>query len=301
MPNTVKVLKLTTDEKNSLECLLRCPTTEARKYIRAKILLLKSDSYTNEAIADKLDITVPTVRLCLQKYFAGGIDNALNDCKGKGRKQEISDDDITWVVNKACQKPQIKPNKKPVQPKKTETDKKVTPASKPAAKPNKNAVRSANPLQSLMNSVDDLQKQIGEEDAPAQVPYDEPVNNLGIEGGNSQGSYFSELSVSGIDFVKSKIQESWKTIAGGKDDRNIEVVISVKLTKEGLIESVKIEDMRRYRTDTYFQALADSAERAIYIAQDVYGVFKVLSAQSGSRYSDWKEIRFTFTPLGLSK
>ena len=105
MPNTVKVLKLTTDEKNSLECLLRCPTTEARKYIRAKILLLKSDSYTNEAIADKLDITVPTVRLCLQKYFAGGIDNALNDCKGKGRKQEISDDDITWVVNKACQKP----------------------------------------------------------------------------------------------------------------------------------------------------------------------------------------------------
>ena len=152
-----------------------------------------------------------------------------------------------------------------------------------------------------MNSVYDLQKQIGEEDAPAQVPYDEPVNNLGIEGGNSQGSYFSELSVSGIDFVKSKIQESWKTIAGGKDDRNIEVVISVKLTKEGLIESVKIEDMRRYRTDTYFQALADSAERAIYIAQDVYGVFKVLSAQSGSRYSDWKEIRFTFTPLGLSK
>ena len=105
MPNTVKVLKLTTDEKSSLECLLRCPTTEARKYIRAKILLLKSDSYTNEAIADKLDITVPTVRLCLQKYFAGGIDNALNDCKGKGRKQEISDDDITWVVNKACQKP----------------------------------------------------------------------------------------------------------------------------------------------------------------------------------------------------
>ena len=79
MPNTVKVLKLTTDEKNSLECLLRCPTTEARKYIRAKILLLKSDSYTNEAIADKLDITVPTVRLCLHKYFAGGIDYALND------------------------------------------------------------------------------------------------------------------------------------------------------------------------------------------------------------------------------
>lgn len=105
MPNKVKRIELTSDEKQSLEDILRCPTTEARKYIRAKILLLKNNSYSNEAIADKLDITVPTVRLCLQKYFAAGIENALNDCKGKGRKQEISDDDITWIINKACQKP----------------------------------------------------------------------------------------------------------------------------------------------------------------------------------------------------
>ena len=62
MPNTVKVLMLTTDEKSSLEALLRCPTTEARKYIRAKILLLKSDSYSNEAIASKLDIKMDYAR-----------------------------------------------------------------------------------------------------------------------------------------------------------------------------------------------------------------------------------------------
>ena len=72
MPNTVKVLKLTTDEKKLFRVSSSMSNNEARKYIRAKILLLKSDSYTNEAIADKLDITVPTVRLCLQKYFAGG-------------------------------------------------------------------------------------------------------------------------------------------------------------------------------------------------------------------------------------
>lgn len=197
-------------------------------------------------------------------------------------------------------KPQVKPKQKPTQPKKTDDSAaNSTPAS--SAKSKKPALRSANPLQSLMNSVDDLQKQIGEEDAPAQVPEDEPVNNLGVEGGNSKGSYFSELSVSGIDFVKSKIQESWKTIAGGKDDRNIEVIINVKLTKEGLIQSVDIEDMSRYRSDRYFQALADSAERAIYIAQEVHNVFKVLSAQNGSNYNEWKEIRFTFTPLGLTK
>ncbi len=194
-------------------------------------------------------------------------------------------------------KPQLKPTQKPEQKKKTEPKK----DTKPVPTKNKPAIRNANPLQSLMNSVDDLQKQIGEEDAPAQIPYDEPVNNMGIEGGNSKGSYFSELSISGIDFVKSKIQESWKTIAGGKDDRNIEVIINVKLTKEGVIQSVEIEDKARYRSDSYFQALADSAERAIYIAQDVHNVFKVLSTQNSSRYNDWKSIRFTFTPLGLSR
>lgn len=195
-------------------------------------------------------------------------------------------------------KPQVKPNK-PAPKKKPEPKKdNKTPASSSKSKKN---VKNANALQSLMNSVDDLQKQIGEENAPAQIPFDEPVNNMGIEGGNSKGSYFSELSVSGIDFVKSKIQESWKTTIGGKDDRNIEVVINVLLTKEGIIQSVKIEDMGKYRSDTYFQALADSAERAIYIAQDAHGVFKVLAAQNGSSYNDWKNIRFTFTPLGLIK
>ncbi len=194
-------------------------------------------------------------------------------------------------------KPQPKPVKKTEPQKKTETKKETT--STPAKKATP-AVKTANPLASLMNSVDDLQKQIGEEDTPAQIPATEPVTNMGIEGGNSKGSYFSELSVSGIDFVKSKIQESWKTIAGGKDDRNIKVDIVVVLTKEGEIQSVNIGDMKRYRSDTYFQALADSAERAILIAQEVHNVFKVLATQNGSSYNDWKNIRFTFTPLGIS-
>ena len=196
-------------------------------------------------------------------------------------------------------KPQVKPTKK-TEPKKKPEQKKA-PQNASSQSNNKQPIRTANPLASLMNSVDDLQKQIGEEDALAQIPASEPVNNMGVEGGNPSGSYFSELSISGVDFVKSKIQESWKTIAGGKDDRNIEVVINVKLTKEGLIQSVNIEDMSRYRSDNYFQALADSAERAIHIAQDVHEVFKVLARQSGSSYNQWKDIRFTFTPLGLTK
>lgn len=105
MPNNIKSISLTVEDKVMLNCILQQSTIEARKYIRAKILLLKDGSNSNEYIAEKLDITVPTVRLCIEKYVAGGIENALNDCKGRGRKNEISDADITWVINKACQKP----------------------------------------------------------------------------------------------------------------------------------------------------------------------------------------------------
>ena len=105
MPNIVKAIHLTEGEKTALEGVLRQSTVEARAYIRAKILLLKAESKSNEYIADKLDICISSVRLCIDKYHAGGIEAALQDNKGRGRKAEITDADITWVINKACQKP----------------------------------------------------------------------------------------------------------------------------------------------------------------------------------------------------
>ena len=105
MPNLVKAINISESDKATLEGILRQSTVEARIFIRAKILLLKADHNSNEYIADKLDISVPTVRLCIDKYNAGGIENALNDSKGRGRKAEITDSDITWVISKACQKP----------------------------------------------------------------------------------------------------------------------------------------------------------------------------------------------------
>ena len=90
MPNKVKTINLTEGEKNALEGILRQSTVEARSYIRAKILLLKAECKSNEYIADKLDICVTSVRLCIEKYNAGGIETALRDNKGRGRKAEIN-------------------------------------------------------------------------------------------------------------------------------------------------------------------------------------------------------------------
>ena len=58
MPNHVKKLSLTTDEKEYLAQLLRQSTLETRKYLRSRILLLKDEGLSNEKIADKLDVNV---------------------------------------------------------------------------------------------------------------------------------------------------------------------------------------------------------------------------------------------------
>lgn len=105
MPRNAVPINLTDDEIKYLCSLTQKRTIEARVYKRAKVLLLKYQGLSNESIADKLDVTVPTVRLCLEKFQNAGIQAALQDFAGRGRKPEIFDDSKAWVVNIACQKP----------------------------------------------------------------------------------------------------------------------------------------------------------------------------------------------------
>jgi len=105
MPKNATPIQLTETEISYLQSIIQKGTVEARVYRRAKMLLLKSEGLSYEAIALKLDVTVPTVRLCLQKYSESGIQSALEDYSGRGRRAEIFDDSKAWVINIACQKP----------------------------------------------------------------------------------------------------------------------------------------------------------------------------------------------------
>ena len=105
MPKSATPIFLSDDDKSYLKSIIQKGTVEARVHRRAKILLLKSEGMADEVIADKLDISRPTVKLCLKKYMESGVKTALEDSKGRGRKIEITDDAKAWVVNIACQKP----------------------------------------------------------------------------------------------------------------------------------------------------------------------------------------------------
>ena len=98
-------ITLSSEDRAFLEEQTRARTIQAQTVIRAKILLLKADGISIDAIADKVDLNRKSIMLCINKYLEGGVENALYDAPGRGRNAEITDDEKAWVINIACQKP----------------------------------------------------------------------------------------------------------------------------------------------------------------------------------------------------
>ena len=98
-------ITLSSEDRAFLEEQTRARTIQAQTVVRAKILLLKADGISIDAIADKVDLNRKSVMLCINKYLEGGVENALYDAPGRGRNAEITNDEKTWIINIACQKP----------------------------------------------------------------------------------------------------------------------------------------------------------------------------------------------------
>ena len=105
MGRKVTTLILTADERERLETLIRTRTVQAQIANRARIILLKADGDKIDTITDKIGLNRNSIILCLNKFKEGGVENALYDAPGRGRNPEISDDEKTWIINIACQKP----------------------------------------------------------------------------------------------------------------------------------------------------------------------------------------------------
>ena len=98
-------IELSKGEKEYLELQTRARTIQAQTVTRARILLLRADAVSIDAIADKVGLNRCSVMLCLKKFKEGGIENALFDAPGRGRNAEITDEEKAWIINIACQKP----------------------------------------------------------------------------------------------------------------------------------------------------------------------------------------------------
>ncbi|NVP24377.1 IS630 family transposase [Treponema phagedenis] len=105
MPKPSSKLELNPEELTYLESLVRLRTIQAQTLTRARILLLKSKGLSIKETADKVGYTYRSVALCLKKYKQGGVEHALTDAPGRGNNPEITDEEKSWIINLACQKP----------------------------------------------------------------------------------------------------------------------------------------------------------------------------------------------------
>lgn len=193
--------------------------------------------------------------------------------------------------------------KKPKAPKKKPTP--PVPAAKPKPKPKpkpevkkeqkqpeKGKPQLANPLKSLLASVDALEKEVGNTNQEATIKEGTEVNNMGIEGGTG-GSYFSGLSISEIDAIAGRLRACWNLDPGAMGIKDMIIEIRAFLNKDGSVRKVDIINTSRYNSDAHFRSVADSARRAVYICAP----YSIFADKYADKYDKWNTMLLRFNPL----
>jgi transposase len=98
-------LSLASVDKTWLDQLAQSRTQPIAQVQRAQILLRYAEGQTISAVAQALHTNRPRVERCVAKALELGVRAALRDLPGRGRRRSMSDEDRTWVVDLACQKP----------------------------------------------------------------------------------------------------------------------------------------------------------------------------------------------------
>jgi hypothetical protein len=180
-----------------------------------------------------------------------------------------------------------KPEPKP-EPKVVKKEKKVK--VKPA--PKKEDPELANPLKSLLASVEKIEKDIKPKEQQATIKEDEKVNNIGVKGGTG-GSYFNDLTISETDMIAGRLRGCWNIDPGARGIEDMIVEIRAYLNKDGTVNDVQILDKSRYKSDPHFKSVAESARRAVYICAP----YNIFAEKYSEKYDVWKTILMRFNPL----
>jgi len=92
-------LILTVDEQKTLEKYARSATTEHRKALRAKIILMYAEDTCDRTVATKLSISPHTVAKWRKRFIEKRLDG-LSDLPRSGQPRKISDLQIQDIVNR---------------------------------------------------------------------------------------------------------------------------------------------------------------------------------------------------------
>ena len=268
-------------------------------------------------IVDLKDIKISEMTNLPPKAKFGDEDKEASQVKRKDEKQYTQDEPEPEpkIEEKTKEEPKEKVKEPAVEapkrdfleaPKPDKKPEKAKPAPVPKRKPirkpdnkkkpeqKKEDPKLANPLKSLLASVDALEKE-SNKSTTATIKEGTSVANMGIEGGTA-GSYFSELSISEMDALAGRLRACWNLDPGAMGIEDMIVEIKAELTQEGGVRSVEILNKSRYNSDSHFRSVAESAKRAVYICAP----YKILSEKYAEKYNEWRVLRLRFNPIDQS-
>ena len=95
-------LTITEDERSELRGRARRPTTAQAMSLRARIVLLRTEEWSNQDVAEELGVSGATVGKWRQRFVSMGLDG-LVDTPRPGAPREITDEDLEGVIAKTLE------------------------------------------------------------------------------------------------------------------------------------------------------------------------------------------------------
>jgi len=92
-------LRVSEEQLRTLRAWVAASTTPQRVVLRSRIVLLAHEGLANYAIAQRLDISRPTVILWRERFAQDGVAALAEDAPGRGRKPKITSEQVAAVVN----------------------------------------------------------------------------------------------------------------------------------------------------------------------------------------------------------
>jgi outer membrane biosynthesis protein TonB len=102
-----------------------------------------------------------------------------------------------------------------------------------------------------------------------------------------------KLTVSEEDALKSQLMQCWNVPIGAKDVQDVVVTVVMTINQDRTLKEAHIEDTSRYNSDPVYQALADSALRAVHNPN--CSPFAV----PPDKYDTWNHTKINFNPKDM--
>ena len=99
------VVKLTSEERESLLAITRKGKASARKIKRASVLLAADDGDTDIVIAERVRVHCATVEDIRRRCVEGGVEAALNDRPRPGKARRLDGRQEAYLVALTCSTP----------------------------------------------------------------------------------------------------------------------------------------------------------------------------------------------------